>query len=53
MRTIYLITKFQNMSLLFGFSGVEIERKIKRFTVSFHNFGGPNLGIVGWELLNN
>jgi hypothetical protein len=31
------------MSLLFGFSGIEIERKIKRLLVSFHNFGRPNL----------
>jgi hypothetical protein len=32
-----------NMSLLFGFSGIEIERKIKISIVSFHNFGRPNL----------
>jgi len=32
------------MSLLFGFSGIEIERKIKRLLVSFHNFGGSNMG---------
>jgi hypothetical protein len=35
------------LSLLFGFSGIEIERKIKSSIVSFHNFGGPNLGL-GW-----
>jgi hypothetical protein len=29
------------MSLLFGFSGIEIGRKIKSFIVSFHNFGKP------------
>jgi hypothetical protein len=42
------------MSLLFGFSGIEIERKIKSFIVSFHNFGRPNLGII-WvgELLES
>jgi hypothetical protein len=42
------------MSLLFGFSGIEIGRKIKSFIVSFHNFGGPNLGII-WvgELLES
>jgi hypothetical protein len=33
------------VSLLFGFSGIELERKIKSFIVSFHNFGRPNLGI--------
>jgi hypothetical protein len=36
------------MSLLFGFSGIELERKIKSFIVSFHNFGGPNLEFIGW-----
>jgi hypothetical protein len=39
----YWKAKFQNMSLLFGFSGIELERKIKSFIVSFHNFGRPNL----------
>jgi hypothetical protein len=34
------------MSLLFGFSGIEIERKIKSFIVSFHNFDEPN-----WEII--
>jgi hypothetical protein len=32
------------MSLLFGFSGIEIERKIKSFIVSFHTFDEPNSG---------
>ena len=36
------------MSLLFGFSGIEIERKIKVFIVSFHNFGEPNHGLIFW-----
>ena len=36
------------MSLLFEFSGIEIERKIKISIVSFHNFGGPNLDGNYW-----
>jgi hypothetical protein len=32
------------LSHLNSFSGIEIERKIKEYIVSFHNFGGPN-----WE----
>jgi hypothetical protein len=32
------------LSHLDSFSRVKIERKIKKFIVSFHNFGRPNLG---------
>jgi hypothetical protein len=34
------------MSLLFGFSGIELERKIKEYIVSFHNFGGAKHEIL-------
>jgi hypothetical protein len=37
------------LSHLNSFSRIEIGRKIKSFIVSFHNFGGPNLGIYLWN----
>ena len=39
-----------NMSLLFGFSGVKIERKIYEIIVSFRIFGKPNLGFY-WGII--